>query len=256
MFPIRDDNPTLRTPVVTYGLIALNVAAWVLVEGMGTEPRLIQSVCELGMIPGELFQTLPAGTSVPVGEGVACVLGNASTWWTPFTSMFMHGGWLHLIGNMWFLHIFGNNVEDSMGRVRYFMFYILCGLIAALTQAFLSPTSAVPMVGASGAIGGIMGAYIVLYPRVQIHMLIFLLVFATRIVVPAYWMLGYWFLMQVFSGYGSIGADRGGVAFWAHVGGFAAGALLVKLFSKPELVAEHRASLQNFVRGQFRDRPA
>ena len=107
------------------------------------------------------------------------------------------------------------------------MFYILCGLIAALTQAFLNPTSAVPMVGASGAIGGVMGAYIVLYPRVQIHMLIFLFVFVTRIVVPAYWMLGYWFLMQVFSGYGSIGADRGGVAFWAHVGGFAAGALLV-----------------------------
>ena len=109
------------------------------------------------------------------------------------------------------------------------------------------------MVGASGAIGGVMGAYIVLYPRVQIHMLIFLFVFVTRIVVPAYWMLGYWFLMQLFSGYGSIGADRGGVAFWAHVGGFAAGALLVMVFRDPELVAEHRASLQNFVRGQFRE---
>ncbi len=256
MFPISDDNPTLRTPVVTYGLIALNVAVWVLVQGMGTEPKLIQSVCELGMIPGELFQTLPAGTEVPAGRGVACVLGDSPTWWTPLTSMFLHGGWLHLIGNMWFLHIFGNNVEDSMGRARFFLFYILCGLVAAFTQAFLSPNSAVPMVGASGAIGGVMGAYIVLYPRVQIHMLIFLFVFVTRIVVPAYWMLGYWFLMQLFSGYGSIGADRGGTAFWAHVGGFAAGALLIWLFRNPVLVAEHRASLQNFVRGQFRERPS
>jgi membrane associated rhomboid family serine protease len=253
MFPIRDDNPTIRTPIVTYGLIALNVAAWVLVQGMGTEPRLIQSVCELGMIPGELFQTVPPGTEVAAGRGVACVLGDSPTWWTPLTSMFMHGGWLHLIGNMWFLHIFGNNVEDSMGRLRYLVYYILCGLIAAFTQALLNPTSAVPMVGASGAIGGVMGGYIVLYPRVQIHMLIFLVVFVTRIVVPAYWMLGYWFLMQVFSGYGAIGADRGGVAFWAHVGGFAAGALLVMVFRNPELVREHRARLQNFVRGEFRD---
>lgn len=253
MFPIRDDNPLLRTPVVTYGLIALNVAAWILVQGMGTEPRLIQSVCELGMIPGELFQTVPAGTEVAAGKGVACVLGDEVTWWTPLTSMFLHGGWLHLIGNMWFLHIFGNNVEDSMGRVRYFVFYILCGLCAAFSQALLNPSSAVPMVGASGAIGGVMGAYVVLYPRVQIHMLIFLFVIVTRIVVPAYWMLGYWFLVQVFSGYGSIGADRGGVAFAAHVGGFVAGAVLVLLFRNPELVAEHRAHLQNFVRGRFRE---
>ncbi len=253
MFPIRDDNPTLRAPVVTYGLIALNVAVWVLVQGMGTEPRLIQSVCELGMIPGELFQRLAAGTQVPVGPGVACVLGDSSPWWTPLTSMFLHGGWLHLIGNMWFLHIFGNNVEDSMGRGRYLLFYILCGLIAALTQAFLNPSSAVPMVGASGAIGGVMGAYIVLYPRVKIHMFLFLFVFFTRIVVPAYWMLGYWFLMQLLSGYGSIGADRGGVAFWAHVGGFTAGAVLVMVFRNPELVAEHRAALQNFVRGHYRE---
>lgn len=253
MFPIRDDNPTLRTPIVTYGLIAANIAVWVLVQGMGSEPRLIQSVCELGMIPGELFQTLPAGTVIPAGEGTSCVLGATHTWWTVLTSMFLHGGWLHLIGNMWFLHIFGNNVEDSMGRFRYLLFYLLCGIAAALAQAFMSPNSGVPMVGASGAIGGVMGAYIVLYPRVQIHMLIFLLVFVTRIVVPAYWMLGYWFLMQLLSGYGSIGADRAGTAFWAHVGGFAAGALLILVFRKPELVEEHRRNLQNFVRGQFRE---
>ena len=117
MFPLKsDENPHFLTPYTTYGLIALNVAAWVLVQGLGTEPRLIQSVCELGMIPGELFQTVPAGHRGRAGNGVACVLGGAPTWWTPLTSMFLHGGWLHLIGNMWFLHIFGNNVEDSMGR--------------------------------------------------------------------------------------------------------------------------------------------
>ena len=137
MFPIRDDNPTLRTSVVTYALIAADIAAWLFVEGAGTEPRLIQSVCELGMIPGELFQTLPAGTEVPAGEGVACVLGNVSTWWTPLTSMFLHGGWMHLIGNMWFLRVFGNNIEDIDGRPRYLAFYMLCGVMAALTQALL-----------------------------------------------------------------------------------------------------------------------
>ena len=253
MIPISDDNPTLRTPVVTYALIAANVIVWVLVQGMGNDPQLAISICNHALIPGEFLHTLPAGSPVPMGPGIACVVSDQATWYKPLSSMFMHGSWMHLIGNMWFLHIFGNNVEDSMGRVRYFVYYILCGLVAAFTQAFLNPSSAVPMVGASGAIGGVMGGYIVLYPRVQIHMLIFLFVFVTRIVVPAYWMLGYWFLMQVFSGYGSIGADRGGVAFWAHVGGFAAGALLVMVFRNPQLVAEHRANLQNFVRGQFRE---
>jgi membrane associated rhomboid family serine protease len=255
MFPIRDDNPILRTPVVTYGLIALNVAVWILLQGAGTEPRLIKSVCELGLIPGELLRTIPAGTAIPAGGGYQCVIESTASWYTPLTSMFLHGGWMHLIGNMWFLHIFGNNVEDSMGRMRYLIFYLLCGIAAALTQTFLSPHSGIPMVGASGAIGGVMGAYVVLYPRVQIHMLVFLFIIVTRIVVPAYWMLGYWFLLQLVSGWGSIGADRGGVAFWAHVGGFIAGAVLVFVFRDKDLVAEHRAQLHNFVRGHFRDSP-
>jgi membrane associated rhomboid family serine protease len=213
-------------------------------------------VCELGLIPGEFLRNLPAGTEVSAGPGVSCVLGNTASWYTPLTSMFLHGGWMHLIGNMWFLHIFGNNVEDSMGRFRYLVFYLLCGIAAALTQTFVSPNSGIPMVGASGAIGGVMGAYVVLYPRVQIHMLIFLFVIITRIVVPAYWMLGYWFLLQLVSGWGSLGADRGGVAFGAHVGGFVAGAVLVYLFRSPVLVAEHRANAHNWIRGRFRDRPA
>jgi membrane associated rhomboid family serine protease len=239
MFPYRDDNPTLRTPVVTIAIIALNTAAWVLVQGMGAEPDLTRSVCELGLIPGEFLGTIPAGTAVPLGPASRCVLGYGPVWVTPLTSMFLHGGWLHLIGNMWFLWLFGNNVEDSMGRGRYALFYLLAGLGAAATQTFLSPTSPVPMVGASGAISGVMGAYVILYPTVQVHMVVVLVVFITRIVVPAYLMLGYWFLLQLLGGASSLGST-GGVAFWAHVGGFLVGALLVGLFRDPELVAEHR----------------
>ena len=239
MFPYRDDNPTLRTPVVTIGIIALNTAVWVLVQGMGMDPALTRSVCEFGLIPGEFLGTIPAGTAVPLGPESRCVLGYGAVWVTPLTSMFLHGGWLHLIGNMWFLWLFGNNVEDSMGRLRYGLFYVLAGLGAAATQTLLSPTSAVPMVGASGAISGVMGAYVILYPMVQVHMIVVLVVFITRIVVPAYLMLGYWFLLQLLGGAASLGS-AGGVAFWAHVGGFLVGALLVGLFRNPALVAEHR----------------
>jgi membrane associated rhomboid family serine protease len=153
--------------------------------------------------------------------------------------MFMHGGWMHIIGNMWFLWIFGNNIEDSMGHARFAVFYLLCGLAAALLQIVSAPDSGVPMVGASGAIGGVMGAYILLYPRVNVHMLIFLGIFITTVTVPAYFMLGYWFLLQIFGGLGSLGGVGGGVAFWAHIGGFVAGALLVLVFRDPEMVARH-----------------
>jgi membrane associated rhomboid family serine protease len=167
--------------------------------------------------------------------------------------MFMHGSWMHLIGNMWFLHIFGNNVEDSQGRGRFLVFYLLCGLAAALTQTFLDPRGNIPMVGASGAIGGVMGAYVVLYPRVQIHMFVFLFVFITRIVVPAFFMLGYWFVLQLLSGWMSYGRSGGGTAFGAHAGGFLAGAILIYLFKDSTLVAEHRARALNWQRGHFRD---
>ena len=247
MFPYRDDNPTLRTPVVTIGVIALNTAVWVLVQGMGADPALTRSVCELGLIPGELLHRIPAGTAIPLGPGASCVVGYGATWLTPLSSMFLHGSWFHLLGNMWFLWLFGNNVEDSMGRVRYALFYLLSGLGAAATQTLLSPTSAVPMVGASGAISGVMGAYVILYPTVQVHMLVVLVVFITRIVVPAYLMLGYWFLLQLLQGTATLGST-GGVAFWAHVGGFVAGAGLIFLFRDPELVAEHRRLARMYLR--------
>jgi membrane associated rhomboid family serine protease len=238
MFPYRDDNPTLATPVVTLLFITANVFVWLVVQGMGAEPNLSRSVCELGLIPGEFLGRLPDGFRVPLGPAAVCVLGEGRNWITPLSSMFLHGGWFHLIGNMWFLWVFGNNVEDSMGHIRYLAFYILCGLAAAATQTYMNPSSPIPMVGASGAISGVMGAYIILYPRVRVHMLVILFVFITRIVVPAYVMLGYWFLIQLLGG--GLSAEQGGVAFWAHAGGFIAGAILIHFFRDPELVAKHR----------------
>jgi len=239
MFPLSDDNPHFLTPYTTYALIALNIAAWIFVQGLGMEPRLATSVCTLGLLPGELLQTLPAGTSFQVGPNAFCTLTDTPTWLTAISHMFLHGGWLHIIGNLWFLWIFGNNVEDSMGHARFALFYLLCGLAAAAAQVLADPASGVPMVGASGAIGGVMGAYVLLYPKVQVKMLVFLFFYVTTVSIPAFWMLGYWFVAQLIGGVGAIGAHGGGVAFWAHVGGFVGGAVLIRLFQDPELVARH-----------------
>jgi membrane associated rhomboid family serine protease len=236
MFPIRDENPTVRTPWATHFLIAVNVAAWILVQGMGAEPSLSRSVCELGLIPGELLHRLPEGYAIPMNPGLSCVVTEGQSWHAPLTSMFMHGSWLHLIGNMWFLWIFGNNVEDAMGRVRFIVFYLLCGLAAVAAQIASDPGSAVPMFGASGAIGGVMGSYVMLYPHARIRTFVFLFF----IDVPAYFMLGYWFLLQVAGG--AAPHEGGGVAFWAHVGGFLAGLVLTLVFRNPELLAAHRRS--------------
>jgi membrane associated rhomboid family serine protease len=238
MFPYRDDNPTLATPIITLLLIGANVVIWIVVQGMGAEPSLSRSVCELGLIPGELLGRLPEGYSVPMSSSTMCVISGQSSWFTPLSSMFLHGGWFHLIGNMWFLWVFGNNVEDSMGHFRFLVFYLICGVAAAATQTLVTPSSAIPMVGASGAISGVMGGYVVLYPRVRVHMLVILGIFITRIVVPAYLMLGYWFLLQLIGG--GLAQGEGGVAFWAHAGGFVAGALLIHVFRDPELVEKHR----------------
>ena len=243
MFPIRDDNPTLGTSVATFVLIGLNVASWGWIQGFGAEPKLSDSVCRLGAIVGELLGTVPAGTRIPMGSGSVCVITSAPAWYTPITSMFMHGGWFHLIGNLWFLSIFGDNVEDSMGHARFVAFYLLCGLAAVAAQALSDPAAAVPLVGASGAIGGVMGAYAVLYPRVSVHMLVVLGFFITTIEVPAVLMLGYWLLLQIIGGIPALQGAAGGVAFWAHVGGFAAGIALIPLFRDPARVAAQRLHL-------------
>lgn len=239
MFPLKDDNPIFLTPFVTYALVLANVAAWIFVQGLGQPDELVRSVCELGLIPGELLGRVAEGTTVPLGN-TSCRIGASGQWWTIVSSMFLHGGWMHLIGNMWFLWIFGDNVEDSMGHGRFAVFYLLCGLAAAALQVGASPGSAIPMVGASGAIGGVMGAYVILYPMVRVHMLVFFGFFVTRFVVPAIFMLGYWFLVQLLGGAVSRQQPgQGGVAFWAHVGGFAAGVALIFAFRNRAMVDRH-----------------
>ena len=241
MIPYHDENETQRPAIVTAAIIAACVLTWIFIQGAGAEEPLAKSVCNLGLIPGELTGKLPPGVRFPMGQGLVCLTDPGRQASNVLYSMFLHGSWMHLIGNMWFLWLFGNNIEDSMGRVRYVVFYLVCGVAAALTQVFLNPRSVIPMVGASGAISGVMGAYIVLYPKVRVHMLIVLGFFITRIVVPAYLMLGYWFLLQILGGLPTLGNETGGVAFWAHAGGFLAGAILIMAFKDDELVAKHRA---------------
>jgi membrane associated rhomboid family serine protease len=240
VIPYRDENETVRTPFVTFALIAANVLVWLLVQGAGSSQALAASVCDLGLIPAELLLSAAPGTSFPISEGLACSIdpGRAPT--HIFTSMFLHGSWMHLIGNMWFLWLFGNNVEDSMGRARFLGFYLLSGIGAALAQVISSPDSIQPMVGASGAVSGVMGGYVILYPRVRVYTLVPLFVILTSVALPAWVMLGYWMLLQLF---GTLAPDDGGggVAFWAHIGGFLVGAILIKIFARPEYIAEHKA---------------
>ena len=240
MFPYRDENPTLRTPIVTILLITVNVLVWAVVQGAGMDPALSRSICELGAVPANLTGQVDRTTVVELAPGVVCVLGHAPDWTTVLTSMFMHGGWMHLVGNMWFLWVFGNNVEDSMGRLRFVAFYLLCGVAASVTHVLVDTDSTIPMVGASGAIGGVMGAYIVLYPRVRVHMLVFLGIIFFTVSVPAYFMLGYWIVLQVLGALPQVANEAAGVAFWAHIGGFAAGVVLIRLFANRELVELHR----------------
>ena len=239
MFPIRDDNPHIRVPYATFAIIGLNVIAWVVLQGAGIEPQLSRSICQLALIPGELLGHVEPGVTIRLGAETACSLGATNTWHTVVTSMFMHGGWLHIIGNVWFLWIFGGNVEDAMGHARFVIFYLLCGAAAAAAQVLANPESTIPMVGASGAIGGVMGAYIILYPRVNVHLLIILGFFVTTVAVPAIFMLAYWFVLQLISGVVSLNQEGGGVAFWAHAGGFVAGSALVFLFRNMRFLREH-----------------
>jgi membrane associated rhomboid family serine protease len=239
MIPVRDDNPHFITPYATYAIVALNVFVWIAIQGLGNDPALTRSVCTFGLVPGELLQTLPPGARFQVSARAWCVITGQPDWFTAISHMFMHGSWMHLIGNMWFMWIFGNNVEDSMGHARFVLFYLLCGLAAAALQMISNPTSGLPMVGASGAIGGVMGAYVLLYPRVRVHMLFWFGLYVTTFAVPAVWMLGYWFVVQLLGGLVSVGTRGGGTAFWAHVGGFVAGAVLIGLFRVPEMVRRH-----------------
>jgi membrane associated rhomboid family serine protease len=245
MFPVGDDNPTLRTPVMTYAILAAILLVWIVVQGggglFGANPlQLVTSVCNLGLVPAELTHMRPVGYAVPLDPRgtLACVVDNEPiNKLTPLTSMFLHGGWGHLFSNSVFFWVFGNNVEDSMGRVRFVVFYLLCGLAAAGAHVLIDPSSAIPTVGASGAISGVMGAYLLLYPKAKVRMY-FPPIFLFR--VSAWLVLLWWFATQVLSGLPDLMQVRseasGGVAVWAHVGGFVAGAALVKLFENKSLV--------------------
>jgi membrane associated rhomboid family serine protease len=239
MIPIRDENLNLRPALATVLLLAMLMAAWVLVQGAGFHPDLLaRSVCDLGMVPGEVTRQARLGTAVPMGQDTFCVVDDQPiNALTPILSMFLHAGWGHLLGNMLFLWVFGRAVEDSMGRWRFLGFYLLCGLGAALAQTMVDPGSPIPMVGASGAISGVMGGYLLLYPRVRVHLL--LLIFVVR--VPAWLMLLWWIGLQLLTGLPQLLTLRPeiseGVAVWAHIGGFATGLLLVRFFVNDRLVA-------------------
>jgi membrane associated rhomboid family serine protease len=241
MFPYHDENETQRPAHVTMVLVAINVLVWILIQGAGSSMALATSVCNLGLIPGELTGALAPGAGFPMGDGLVCLTDPGRQPINVLTSMFLHGSWMHLLGNMWFLWLFGNNVEDSMSRGRFVAFYLLCGLAAAMLQVVVEPASAIPMVGASGAISGVMGAYLVLFPRVRVFTLVPLGFILTTVALPAWAMLIYWAVIQIFGGFARIGDEGGGVAFWAHVGGFVAGVVLVKIFERPDRVLAHRS---------------
>ncbi len=247
MIPISDDNPTLRFPVVTVGLLIIMGAVWIFVQHAGFDSAaLAATTCDWGMVPGEITGRARLGLAVPLGQGSVCVVDNdPRNILTPITSMFLHGSWGHILGNGLFLWVFGNNVEDVMGRFRFVVFYLVCGLVAALSQILVNPASPVPMVGASGAISGVLGAYLLLYPRVRVNILFFLFIFVRVISVPAWLTLLWWIGLQLLTGLPQLSEMRpdasAGVAVWAHIGGFGAGLALIKLFVNPKLLAARSA---------------
>jgi membrane associated rhomboid family serine protease len=217
--PLYDDNPIERTPFVTYTLIGLCVAVFLWQFGQNAN----EVAYSYGMIPSVLFGA----------KHLAPELAVLPPWATIFTSMFLHSGWLHIGGNMLFLWIFGNNIEDVLGHFRYLLLYLLSGVAAAMGQAFSDPGSTIPMLGASGAIAGVLGAYLLTYPNANVHVLVLLIIFLRIITVPAWMILGIWFVAQLISGLLSHGG--GGIAFWAHVGGFVTGIALLLLMRPRDL---------------------
>lgn len=217
MLPIRDENPTESFTILTYLLIAINIAVFLheIKLALINPKAYLSFIYTYGVIPAEIAS----------GRRLHTLL----------TSMFVHGGIVHLLGNMLYLYIFGNNVEDVLGKLRFILFYILCGIAGATLQILMNPYSTVPNIGASGAISGILGAYLVLFPRARIYTVVFLGWFITTTTIPAIFFLGFWFILQLFSGIGSLSylyQNVGGVAYFAHIGGFIAGMILIKVMKK------------------------
>src|SRR6202011_3198716 len=219
MFPIKDDQPRYSTPFINGFLIVLNILIYLFQASL--DPQSYEVFArQFGVVPSHLSAFLAGSPKYPLPAIVIPF----------FTSMFLHAGWMHVLGNMWFLYIFGDNIEDYLGHFKYLVFYILCGLFAMAPQVAIYPYSNLPTVGASGAIAGVLGAYFILYPRARVMTWFFVFF----IYVPAWIMLGYWFALQFLSGAATSlvyeGRSVGGVAFWAHVGGFIAGAIMIKIF--------------------------
>jgi membrane associated rhomboid family serine protease len=216
--PLKDINPTQRTPYVTVGLIAVNILAFFYEFGLGDQ--LHEFLMTFGAVPYRITHA----------EGTPAV------WFTLVSSMFLHGGLMHLFGNMLYLWIFGNNIEDILGPVKFLLFYLACGLVASFAHIASAPSSTIPTIGASGAVAGVLGAYLIAYPHARVVSLLFLFFFIRLVVVPAKYVLLFWFIIQAFQGVASLSTRiAGGVAWWAHVGGFLAGLIAIKLIAADQL---------------------
>ncbi|MEE9564554.1 MAG: rhomboid family intramembrane serine protease [Candidatus Hydrothermarchaeaceae archaeon] len=216
MFPISDINPSKSRPIVTYSIVAINIAVFVYEIVLSARGDVLEFIVEFALTP------------VHVVQGAAL--------YTLVTSMFLHSGFMHVFSNMLYLYIFGDNVEDIMGRKRFILFYLLCGLAASAAQLAVHPLSNVPNLGASGAVAGVLGAYLIMFPRARVHCILIFGFFIRWITLPAVVVLGFWFVIQFFSGVASlpyVTQDAGGVAYFAHMGGFVAGMVLIKMFARP-----------------------
>jgi len=230
MIPIKDTIHSRSFPIVTWLLVIVNVLVFVLIELPLSQSGLNNLIATYGVTPNQCAAPILKSLSLASIPGLGVLFGGCAI--PLVTSMFLHGGWLHIIGNMWVLIIFGDNVEDRMGSIPYLIFYLVCGVVSGLTQAFIAPSSQVPAIGASGAIAGVLAAYLVFFPRARVVTLVPLFILPWFINIPALVFIVIWFLLQFFSGVAALGAAAsGGVAYWAHVGGFICGLLLVWLFA-------------------------
>ncbi len=229
LLPLKDDIPSRRFPFVTYSIIAVNIVVFMFEATMGKEQ--LQAFFELvAVIPAE-YTAFLRGEPVPLLKLLAA----------PFASMFLHGGWMHLFGNMWFLYLFGDNVEDAMGHSRFLLFYLLTGLAATVAHIFVNPLSPIPIVGASGAISGVVGAYFLMFPTARVLTLVPIFFFVDIVLLPAVVFIGMWFLFQFWSGLLSLAVPHlGGVAWWAHIGGFIAGLILAPIMREKQKPIRYR----------------
>ena len=219
MIPLKDDNPTKIFPIVTIGIIAANILVFIYQLSLGAGYE--KFIFTYGAFPYEITHSVDIGPPVQM-----------PVFFTVYSSMFMHGSFMHIIGNMLYLWIFGNNIEDSMGHIRFIFFYLICGTVASLTHIFLAPNSKIPMVGASGAVSGILGAYLLLFPHARILTLVTFGFFIKMIKIPAMVVLGFWIVLQFLNSTVASGSEGGGVAWFAHIGGFFAGLILINFFKK------------------------